>query len=300
LVKQSAQQHQEDQSPEINRLTGEKIGVDLLLCGWNKTLEAVNEAVQHNLRSGVKDPERFVSFLDTTPMDIKKKKNWLASCINNKTGTPYTLDSLIAAQIISEEERQLFGELPLPRRELVSMYRVQSPDKSEHLVRGEIWYGLNKSAGIVSITTPDLDYGRRISVTREFVDMGGTKSGEQTLVKIIGDSKEWYTADKVYLTPFSEAVVKQALKNAGPPVTQKDLHGKISLGLIREGVTNPRGIKDKDNDLDAFTNGNFDELFEQSSRPATGNTTTNINVDPRQLEAFLKYQQEHKQDDQYQ
>jgi hypothetical protein len=105
LVKQSAQQHhQEDQSPEINPLSDEKIVADLLLRGWNKSLEIVNEAVQHNSRSGVRDPERFTSsFLDYTPMDVKKKKNWLASCINNKTGTPYTLDSLIAAQIISEE-----------------------------------------------------------------------------------------------------------------------------------------------------------------------------------------------------
>jgi hypothetical protein len=72
LVKQSTsaqQHHQEDQSPEINLLVGEKIGADLLLRGWNKTLETVNEAVQHNLRSGVKDPRRFVAFLDTTPMD---------------------------------------------------------------------------------------------------------------------------------------------------------------------------------------------------------------------------------------
>jgi hypothetical protein len=242
LVKQSAQQHhQEDQSPEINPLSDEKIVADLLLRGWNKSLEIVNEAVQHNSRSGVRDPERFTSsFLDYTPMDVKKKKNWLASCINNKTGTPYTLDSLISAQIISEEERQLFGELPLPRRELVSMYRVQSPDKSEWLVRDEMWYGLNKSAGTVSISTSDLDYGRHISVTREFVDKDPAKGSEQTLVKIIGDSKQWYTADKVYLTPFSASAVQQALKNAGPPITQKDLHDKISLGLIREGVTNPR------------------------------------------------------------
>ena len=131
MVKQpSAQQHhQEDQShEETNPLVGETIGESLLLRGWNKTLEIVNEAVQHNLRSGVKDPQRYVAFFDTVPMDVKSKKNWLASCINNKTGTPYTLDTLIAAQVLSESERSVFGELPLPRRELISMYRVQLPD----------------------------------------------------------------------------------------------------------------------------------------------------------------------------
>jgi hypothetical protein len=179
------------------------------------------------------------------------------------------------------------------------MYRVQSPDKSEWLVRGEMWFGLNKSGGIVSITTSDLEYARSVTVTREFADKDPTnRGGEQTLVKITGDSKEWYTADKVYLTPFSRATVPQALKNAGPSVTQKDLRGKISLGLIREGVTNPRGIKDKDNDLSTFIMETLTNYLE-SSRPVTGNTT-NINVDPRQLEAFLKYQREHKQADQYQ
>jgi hypothetical protein len=52
--------------------------------------------------------------------------------------------------------------------------------------------------------------------------------------------------------------------------------------------------------LVAFVNGDFDELFEESGRPEGSNTVTNINVDPKHLEAFLKYQKEHKQDDQYQ
>jgi hypothetical protein len=74
---------------------------------------------------------------------------------------------------------------------------VSCADKSEWLVRGEMWFGLNKSGGIVSITTSDLDYARLVTVTREFVDKDPTnRGGEQTLVKIIGDSKEWYTADK--------------------------------------------------------------------------------------------------------
>jgi len=111
MVKQSAQQHNQEQpQEEVNSFIGEKIGADLLLRGWNKTLEIVNEAIQHNLRSGVRDPERFVAFLNTaTPMDIKSKQNWLKACLNPRTGTPYTLDTLVASQTISESERSVFG-----------------------------------------------------------------------------------------------------------------------------------------------------------------------------------------------
>ena len=49
MTRQQHQEHQEEQSLE-NPLVGEKIGAELLLRGWNKSLETVNEAREHNLR----------------------------------------------------------------------------------------------------------------------------------------------------------------------------------------------------------------------------------------------------------
>lgn len=288
MVKQQSTQHQNQE--ETNPLLGEKIGADLLLRGWNMALEVVNEAIQHNSRSGVRYPERFTSvFFDhMEPMEIKKKRNWLAACINIKSGTPYTLDSLLNANVISEEEKELFGDLPLPRRELVSLHRIQAPNKVEYLSRTEHWYGLNKSAGVITMAVPDLDFTKRITVDREYVDKDPeTKSGGQVLVKIVGDSNQWIMAEKIYLTPFSKTTVQQAMINA-IPITDKTIRG-VSLVLKREGSPYVIGLQPEDNNIDSFVNKPFDEMYEKAFRPATSNVT-NININPKDLADFLKYQ----------
>ena len=293
-LSQSAQHTQE----ETNPLLSEKIGADLLLRGWNMALQVVNEAIEHNRKSGVRQPERFTAaFFDhMEPMEVKKKNNWLKACLNIKTNNPYTLDSLESANIISEEEKELFGKLPLPRREIISLHRIQAPNKVEYLSRTEKWFGLNKSAGIVTMAVPDLDFTRRIEVTREYVDKDPEKGGGQVLVKIVGDSNQWIQAEKIYLTPFSKTTVEQAFKNA-IPTTDKTLRG-MSFVLIREGAPHTIGLGPEDNNLESFVN--KPELYDKAFRPAATSNVTNINIDPRQLEAFLKYQQEHKQDHQYQ
>jgi hypothetical protein len=68
--KQSSHQHQEQKQEIVDPLADEKIGPELLLRGWKKTLEIVNGAIEHNKKSGVRYPEGFVSFLDTKPMNI--------------------------------------------------------------------------------------------------------------------------------------------------------------------------------------------------------------------------------------
>ena len=148
----------------------------------------------------------------------------------------------------------------------------------EYLSRVECWYGLNKSAGVITIAYDDIDFTRRITVTREFVDKDPTiKGGEQVLVKIVGDSNQWLTAEKIYLTPFSASTVQQAMINASP-ISDKTLRG-ISLVLIREGAPHVIGLQPEDRNIDSFVNKPFDELYEKALRPATSNVT-NINVDP--------------------
>ena len=304
MVKQSTQQHhhQEDQpqNQEVNPLADERIGESLLLKSWNMALQVVNDAVQHNIKSGVKFPKRFTSawYDPMEPMQIRKYKNWLKACVNAKTNTPYTLDSLIAAQILSESEREVFGELPLPRRELVSLWRIQVQNKTEYLVRTEKWIGLNKSGGVISISVDGtLDLTRRIQVHREFVPKDPQNpGGEQVLIHKVEDSNQWLTAPKIYLTLFSPDTVQQALKNA-IPTTDSTLRG-TSLILIRDGAPSPVGLTKNNNNIDSFVSRSFDELFEESLKPV-GTNVTNININPKDLEAFLKYQQEHKQDDQY-
>lgn len=294
---QSAQ-HQNEEEP--NPLVGESIGESLLLRGWNMAVEVVNQAREHNLKSGVKDPERFTAafFANMVPMEIKKGQNWLAACINIRTKVPYTLDSLIGANVIAEEEKDLFGEYPLPRRELVSLHRIQAQNKVEYLSRVERWYGLNKSAGVITIPV-EPDYTKRIAVERMYVDKDPERpgTGTQVIVKVVGDSNQWIQAEKIWLTPFNSSTVTQAFKNA-IPTTDATLRG-VGLILIREGSSHVITPQPEDNNLESFVHKPFNELYEKAFSPATSNVT-NINVDPSQLQAFLKYQQEHSKDHQYQ
>lgn len=179
----------------------------------------------------------------------------------------------------------MFGDLPLPRREIISLHRIQAQNKIEYLSRTERWYGLNKSAGVITMAVPDLDYTKRITVDREYVDKDPeTKSGGQVLIKRIGDSNQWIMAEKIWLTPFSKTTVDQAFRNA-IPTPDKTLRG-VSLVLIRDGAPSVVGLQPEDNNLESFVNKPFDEMYEKAFRPATSNVT-NINVDPKQFEAFL-------------
>jgi hypothetical protein len=114
---------------------------------------------------------------------------------------------------------------------------------------------------------------------------------------VVGDSNQWLTAEKIYLTPFTKETVQQALQNA-IPTTDKTLRG-ISLVLIRDGAPHPVAPAPEDNNIETFVNKSFDEMFNKSLRPTPTNIT-NINIDPEQFKAFLKYQQEHAKDNQYQ
>lgn len=62
------------QTPTPQQLTPEPISQELLLRGWNKTLENVNEAARINKESGVLQPERFIDFPGHEPMKYQKEK----------------------------------------------------------------------------------------------------------------------------------------------------------------------------------------------------------------------------------
>ena len=94
-----------------------------------------------------------------------------------------------------------------------------------------------------------------------------------------------------------KCTVQQAFKNA-IPTTDKTLRG-VSLVLKRVGSPHTIGLGPEDNNIESFINKSFDEMYEKAFRPATNNVT-NINVDPEQFKAFLRYQQEHSKDHQYQ
>jgi hypothetical protein len=79
------QPQQEQQTEEGYSIASEEISESLLLRCWNKAVEQVNEAVRINKESGVRYPDMYVAYYDEMgPMDMLKKKRWLASTINPK------------------------------------------------------------------------------------------------------------------------------------------------------------------------------------------------------------------------
>lgn len=65
--------------------------------------------------------------------------------------------------------------------ELVSMHRIQASNKMEYLSRVERWYGLNKSAGVITIAYDDIDFTRMVK---------GLESQVISEVKMSSDKKE--------------------------------------------------------------------------------------------------------------
>lgn len=268
----------------------EEISAELLLRSWNKTLEPVNEAKRINKESGVRDYEQYIQFDDEIPMKIMKYNNWLDACINERTGKLITLESLIASNIINESERTFYPSEVYPYRELVSMSKILSADKSLWLVRGEMWYGLEKDSGsIKSVFVDTLDFIKVIQPTFDSVPLDPTRQGSKKVrIAKIGRSVPWYeSCRKTYTNKFSAEAVNVAMRDARQPSTDPTITN-TSLMLVKEVLPNPCSVPD----IHSFINGDFEELWKQQTEP-----TPTIRVDSRSL---LSHIQSAEKTDQYQ
>jgi hypothetical protein len=290
LVKSQTQQQEQDQEQEYS-VANEEIGEELLLRCWNTTIIPVNQAIAVNKESGAKYPGLYINYFDETqPADIKQKRRWLAASINKKTGAFHTLDQLLSAGKISEVEKKLFGDKTFPRREISQIFRHQTDDKREWILRFERWYGLTADAGIVTISVNDMDYARRVSIEPESVPQDPSVQGSPhvKVLKIGTCLPGYYGAQKIYLTPFTKENVLAAMQKAQP---SEELHGQVSLVLSKDNAHNPISAPD----FDTFVNGPFDELWKQLTTPAP-----QINLNPKDLANYIKYDRESKNKDAYQ
>src|ERR671920_480456 len=87
MVAKTQAQSQEQPDNQEYSVANEEIGEPLLLRCWNGVVDQVSEAITVNRNSGVRYPDMYISYYDEMgPMDVLKKKRWLASTI---TGRPY-------------------------------------------------------------------------------------------------------------------------------------------------------------------------------------------------------------------
>lgn len=111
-------------------------------------------------------------------------------------------------------------------------------------------------------------------------------------VAIIGRAEPgYYTAPKKYFVPFSGEAVEKAMRDTLPPTTERNMYGKISLILVREGTGNNISAPD----LETFINADFDTLWKKSMQPAP-----QLNIDTKDLAAYLKLDAASKSRNQYQ
>jgi hypothetical protein len=179
-VKSQTQQQKSQEQESEYLVANEEIGEELLLRCWNKAVEQVNAAIKINKESGVRYPDLYVSYYDEMgPMDVLQKKRWLASTTNPKTGQWNTLTGLQAAGVVSDAELKFF-QGQLPRRELNSMYRHQTPDKREFLIRFERWYGLTVAGGVVTVSANNIDITKKVHFEPDFVPIDPQQSGGAT------------------------------------------------------------------------------------------------------------------------
>jgi hypothetical protein len=291
LVKSHTQQQEQEGEGREYSISNEEIGEELLLRCWNTAIIPVNQAITVNKESGAKYPELYINYFDESqPADIKQKRRWLAASINKKTGAFHTLDQLLAAGKISEVEKKLFGDKIFPRREISQIFRHQTDDKREWIMRFERWYGLTADAGIVPISVNDMDYARRVSIEPDSVPQDPSLQGSPhvKVLKIGTCLPGYYGAQKIYLTPFTKENILAAMLKAQP---SEELHGQVSLILSRDNAHNPISAPD----FDTFVNAPFDELWKQLTTPAP-----QINLNPKDLANYIKYDRESKNKDAYQ
>lgn len=258
----------------------EGISVNLLLRSWNKTLEGVDECKRINKESGVEHPEQFIQFDDEIPMKIKKYNNWIDACLNKRNNSLYTLESLISSGTISETELRFYPQQKYPYRELMSLSRVQDAQKSEWLVRGEYWFGLDAIGSIRSLYVDTLDYYKQITPAFSFESLNPERRGsEQVRIAKVGRAVPWYEGQrKTYITPFTLENVNAAMRDAQKPTTDKSI-SDTRLYLVKEGITNCISAPD----LNTFVSANFEEFWEQQMTPLP-----TIKVDSRALLSHIR------------
>jgi hypothetical protein len=290
LVKSQTQQPEQRQEYSV---PSEEISESLLLRRWNTTIIPVNQAIAINKESGAKHPGLYVNYFDEAePMDVKQKRRWLVATINKKTGEFITLDQLRAAGKISDTEKKLFGDQKFPRRELTAMTRHQDDNKNEWLIRNERWVGLSENGSVVSVPVSDIDFARQVMPRPNTVPQDPSVQGSPhvKVLKIGSCLPAYYSAEKIYLTPFTSSNVLAAMHKAQRP-SEPRLHGHISLVLSKDGASNPTSAPD----LDSFIQADFNELWKQQTTPAP-----QININSKDLASYIKYDRESRDKDAYQ
>jgi hypothetical protein len=255
--------------------------------------EQVQRVIEFNRSQGVPNPDAYVGYNYANgtpePMGVKQKIRWLNITRHKKSGTPITIDSLVASGCISDIEREMFGQQKYPRIELSALTRVKTQDNSEYLLRQMRAYGLSEIGAVLTLPLPDCDFTRKVPVSPTTSKL---RDGTDIKILQVGTGEFTYeTSPKIYTTPFNKENVLAAIEKY-PPSEDNDTQGKITYALKREGTTNEVGISS----LEEFIEGNFDELWTRQTNP-----NPQININSKDLATFMKLDRESREShEQYQ
>jgi hypothetical protein len=234
---------------------------ELLLRNQNKTVEVIERAKKHNIENGFNS--KTISFIayDKT-MRHEKYERWLAAVTSPQSNgrSFYTCEILKQNGLIPDEETPHDGK-KYPIRELTNLTRYKKSDGKEWLVKSEQWTGIDRENNELSITVADLDFYiyPRIIYRLESSNPNAENS-PKTRIAVINGDKANPAGEKIYLTPFSEDAVSDALQYVTGPF---DNPYHRSLALMKDNASRPTGVRS----IQEFLTPSFDEIWRQNNTP---------------------------------
>ena len=276
---QSRTQHSQSQQ-EGHKVADEVLDESLILHCWKGVEDQVNRVREFNRSQNVPNVDNYIGYVYdgiAEPSTVKQKRRWLNTTRHQKSGKWITVNSLVDSGRISDVEKDLFGDQPIPRIELLSMTRVRTRDNKEYLMRNMRAYGLSEIGVLVTLPLNDCDFTRKVPVSPTTAKL---QDGTDVKVLQVGSGEFSYeTSPKIYTTPWNKENVLAALEKY-PPSEDNDLHGKISYTFKKDGI--PNG-EISISSLEEFLTDDFDGTFERIRAPAP-----TISIDSKNLHAYLK------------
>lgn len=157
MTKQQVQQSAADKDREEVKEVDNNITPESILKRFDIYNDAVSKVFKHNEEAGL-DKVRNNEFAPSTQLFLEKVyRDFIEKTTNPRTGKWNTLESLSAANIISDLDIENFEGKTFPRIELVRLTRVKGIDGKEWLERFIMIHGLTKEGNIVNKSISDLD-----------------------------------------------------------------------------------------------------------------------------------------------
>jgi hypothetical protein len=198
---------------------------DLLLKRFRIVESLIEEARKFNRDHGIDEATSKANVVFNKTNRQKKYERWLRQCVNPDTNQFYDMEFLKAKKLVANIPSPYDG-IQYPRREMFNLSR-RKESTGEYLDRKETWYALDIKGKEISLYVETLDNHMDLQIQYPRLEnpdktryMGEEEElpGYGKTVAQVSNTNRIYTDQEegtlVYDTPFTEAAVIEAAKNA--------------------------------------------------------------------------------------